>query len=799
MDKKHSKILQSPLEEVLPGSMLPYAEYVILDRALPRVEDGLKPVQRRILYTMHELSLTPDKPHKKCARIVGDCMGKYHPHGDRSVYDALVRMAQDFNMRRTLVNGHGNFGSVDGDPAAAMRYTEARLEPLALELLDGLDKNTVDFNLNFDDSLKEPDTLPGRYPNLLVNGSTGIAVGLATNIPPHNLGEVIDGVCAYIDNPRINLADMMKHIKGPDFPTGGYIIANELEQAYQTGRGRITLRAEVRIEGAEGERKNIVISELPYQVNKATLLKKIADLRDLKKDELGGISEIVDESDRNGMRAVIKLKKDADAQAILAILFKNTDLECTFGINMVAIAGGKPKQMGLLEIIAYYVEYQRDVVLRRTKYDLAKARERCHIVEGLIIAVGNIDEVIAIIKTSENVNHARTRLRERFELSEVQAQAILDLRLARLTKLEIERLEQELKELRAQIAALQSIVDSKKVLTQTVRDELSELKKKYKEQRKSAIVDSCDCIALATDDKTPKCPWYIVATRGGRLKRVSEKSFNASLRSGKTAAEGELSSAVIHTFTGKSLLAFTNLGNALRFTAEDLPECRGRDKGAPLIELTAAAGGERVIAIFEADDAANCSLIFITRQGFIKKSAWEQYSISRQNFQAIKLNDGDEVIDISLEEADSTIFFVTKSGMCLNALKDDVPLQGRISAGVRGINLNDGDSVVFAGQIDNEGEIVLVTSGGFFKRVVAGQIEPSVRYRKGLKIVSDDAAVFAAYVKEPYALVVFVEGGEARQIFTEDIPICERTARGKQVLGKGVKITAAFKNTVCEC
>ena len=398
----------TPLEEVLPKSMLPYAEFVIMDRALPRVEDGLKPVQRRILYTMYEMGLTPDKPHKKSARIVGDCMGKYHPHGDSSVYDAMVRMAQDFNMGMTLVNGHGNFGSVDGDSAAAMRYTEARLEPLALELLRDIEKDTVPFSLNFDDSLKEPDMLPGRFPNLLVNGASGIAVGLATNIPPHNLGEVIDGVVAYIDNPYIKLDEMMKHITGPDFPTGGFVIAGELHQAYKTGKGKIAIRAKLRVEETDTGKKIIIISELPYQVNKAALLRKIAELREEKKEEFGCITKVVDESDRSGMRAVIEVKGETDIKALMPLLYKYTDLEVTFGINMVAIAGGKPLQMGLLEIIRYYAEYQRQVILRRTKFDLEQAKERCHILEGLIIAVRNIDEVVAIIKKAESVADARS-------------------------------------------------------------------------------------------------------------------------------------------------------------------------------------------------------------------------------------------------------------------------------------------------------------------------------------------------------------------------------------------------------
>ena len=442
MEDKNN-IITSPLEDVLHNSMIPYAEYVILDRALPRVEDGLKPVQRRILYSMYEQAMFPDKGYKKSARVVGDCLAKYHPHGDTSVYDAMVRLAQPFNMRMTLVDGHGNFGSVDGDSAAAMRYTEVKLQPLALELLDGIDKDTVDWSLNFDDSLKEPDTLPGRFPNLLVNGATGIAVGLATNIPTHNLAETIDGVVAYLDNPKITLDEMMKIIPGPDFPTGGYIIAGEeLRNAYATGKGKIQLRARINVEDADNGKKNIVITEIPYQVNKAQLLRKIADLQEENKDALGGIAAIADESDRSGMRAVIKLKKDADPAQIIKFLLKYTQLQCSFGINMVAIADGKPKLMGLLEMIGYYVDYQIKVVLRRTKYDLNKAKERAHILEGLIIAVNNIDEVIRIIKTSPDTPTAKQNLKNAFSLSDKQAQAILDLRLARITKLEVNNLKE---------------------------------------------------------------------------------------------------------------------------------------------------------------------------------------------------------------------------------------------------------------------------------------------------------------------------------------------------------------------
>lgn len=527
------------IEEVMPGSMLPYAEFVILDRALPRVEDGLKPVQRRILYTMYEMGLTPDKPHKKSARIVGDCMGKYHPHGDSSVYDAMVRMAQSFNMRMTLVNGHGNFGSVDGDPAAAMRYTEARLEPLAMELLSDLEKETVPFSFNFDDSLLEPDLLPGRYPNLLVNGANGIAVGLATNIPTHNLGEVIDGCCAYIDNPRISLGEMMKIIPGPDFSTGGYIISNELKQAYETGKGKITLRAKYAVEQGEYGKKLIVISELPYQTNKADLLRKIMLLREDKKELLSGIAEIVDESDRSGMRAVIAVKKDADVDAILKVLFKYTDLECTFGINMVAIAGGRPRQLGLLEIIRYYTNYQRSIIQRRCKFELKEAQARCHILEGLIIGVHNVDEVVKIIKSAENTGDARRKLMERFSLSEKQAQAILDLRLARLAKLEIAKLEKELEELKRRIAWLQKVLDSKDLQWKIVKDEMLAIKCKYRSDRKTQIFDSVEQIPVRRADvKVFVANWTLAITGGNNLKFMIREEFDSHYKKKLAASSG---------------------------------------------------------------------------------------------------------------------------------------------------------------------------------------------------------------------------------------------------------------------
>ncbi len=792
------EVFLSPLEEVLPNSMLPYAEYVILDRALPRVEDGLKPVQRRILYTMYDMGLTPDKPHKKSARIVGECMGKYHPHGDTSVYDAMVRMAQPFNMRMTLVNGHGNFGSVDGDPAAAMRYTEARLEPLALELLRDIEKDTVRFTLNFDDSLKEPETLPGRFPNLLVNGASGIAVGLATNIPPHNLGEVIDGVVAFIDNPKIKLFEMVKHIKAPDFPTGGIIVAGELMQAYETGRGKIGMRARYNIEEGENDKRLIVITELPYQVNKAKLLMRIADLREEKKDLLGGISEITDESDRNGMRAVIKVKKDADTDKILQALFKYTDLECSFGINMVAIADGKPQQMGLLDIIRHYVAYQREVVLRRTKFDLAQAKERCHILEGLIIAVRNIDEVVQIIKTSESVPHARQRLRERFGLSERQAQAILDLRLARLTKLEIYKLEQELEELKKLIARLTAIVESKKLQMDVVKSELLEIKKQYKSERRSELVFDVNEIKVDRFDSVrpvEKC--VLCYTADDKVKVVTEKNFNMSDKTlGERSGRGDVFVSFLRTATDRVIYSFTNFGNCHKITFDDVEPGKLKDKGMKFSDLCPdAVEGERPVAFYEVGEKLpKGSLLFYTKMGYVKKTEWKEYGIIKSFFQAAKVNEGDEIIGIETDDPEptTTLFFVTAQGMCLNAYKNDIPKQGRISAGVRGVALSEGDYVVYAGQIDGEGEIIVATDGNTWKKVIVSQIDPMARYRKGVKIVDlgkNRRVLYADYVTEPYKIAVEMEDGSFVMADSEeDISIEDRTTKGKNIkLKKGCK------------
>jgi len=790
-------IILSPLDEVLKNSMIPYAENVILDRALPRVEDGLKPVQRRILYAMYEMGLTPDKPHKKCATIVGACLGKYHPHGDSSVYGALVHMAQDFNMRMTLVNGHGNFGTIDGDSAAAYRYTEARLEPLALELLRDIEKNSVNFSLNFDDTREEPDTLPGRYPNLLVNGAMGIAVGLATNIPPHNLVEVINGVIAYIDNPKISLKEMMKHIKGPDFPTGGYVIAGEeLEEAYKTGKGKIKIKARVNIEKDTGDKQNLVISELPYQVNKANLLKKIAELKEDKKDLLGGIADVVDESDRNGMRALVKLKKDADANAILAYLYKNTDLETSFGINMVAIANGKPCQLGLLDIIAYYVNYQREVILRRSKFDLDKAKERAHILEGLIVAVKNIDEVVAIIKKAENTADARAKLRERFNLSETQAQAILDLRLARLTKLEVYKLEEELKELKKLIAELTAIIASKAKQMEVVKNELNLIKRRNGDDRRSKIISGGKELDIESVEKELKQidDFVVGFTHGKAFKKVTEKNFKMSDKKIKDTSNGdEIFAFCTKARTDQTLLAFTNLGNCCKIDMEIAPECRYRDKGHKFTDVCKdASRNEYPVAFFAVDETKlpDGHLLFFTKDGMIKKTEWAEYNLIKPYYQAIKLKEGDELVGVEVDKPETTIAYITKQGMCLNALKDDIAIQGRVAGGVKGINLNKGDAIVFVSQIDEEGEFVIVTDEGFYKRVVTAEIEPLARYRKGVKICElgkKASIVYADYVKEAFDIAVIDTFSVAFTVNTEDLSIEGRTNKGKTLKNENKK------------
>lgn len=797
-------IIVKNMEDVMHESMIPYSECVILDRALPRVEDGLKPVQRRILFDMLELGLYPDRPYKKCARVVGDCLGKYHPHGDSSVYGALVRMAQSFNMGATLVDGQGNFGDIDGNGAAAMRYTECRLTPLAMELLKDMgDPNDeiVRWGCNFDDTLKEPEIVPGRFPNLLVNGASGIAVGLATNIPTHNLAETIDGAVAYIDNPRIKLADMMKIIKGPDFPTGGYIIADEeLKRAYETGKGKLILRAKTHIE-AEGDKRLIVIDELPYQVNKSALLENILKLREEKKGVLMGISDIADESDRNGIRAVIKVKKDADPMAILAVLFKSTNLSTSFGVNMVAIAGGKPKTLGLLDIISYYVAYQREFIVKRTKCELDNCRKREHILEGLVIAVRNIDEVVAIIKSSQSTPEARDRLRNRFKLSVIQADAILDLRLARLTHLEVYKLEQELKQLRERIAYLTSVLASKKMQMEVVKEEMLAIKKNYKSPRKSVILKS-EKEYIVPDESAPRVidDSVVCCNALGNLKRMPVKSFNMATRDfNDNSTMNEICSSIINCAGVDRFMVFTSLGNCVKIDLDALDDEKWKGKGVTLKSLyPAAVEGERIVYMLPlGEKLPKGNLLFYTGSGMVKKTEWKEYAVVKSVFQAIKMKDGDEVIGMETEREGCTLVFVTKSGMCLNADMSDIPVQGRISGGVKGVNLSDGDDCIFTRQIEDGGEIVLVTDKGYGKRVLTADLDVMARYRKGVKIIdikgnNGKKLVFASYVTEPYKIVLKVGEDYLSAFSTEDLSIESRTHAGRALVKGKIAVDKVF-------
>ncbi len=782
-------LLYKNLDTVLHESMIPYSEHVILDRALPRVEDGLKPVQRRILFAMHELGNTPDKPFKKSARIVGETLGKYHPHGDASVYDAMVRLAQNFNMRNILVEGNGNFGSVDGDPPAAARYTEVRLSPMALELLRDLDKNTVKWGLNFDDTQKEPQMLPGRFPNILVNGSSGIAVGLATNIPTHNLGETIDGVVAYIDNPNITLKQMMKIIKGPDFPTGGYILeSSELYKAYETGRGKIYLRAKMHIEGSGTDRKSIVITELPYQVNKASLLQKIACLKDEGKFGFENIAEIRDESDRHGQRAVLRLKKDASVNKIYDSLLKNTELQGTFGVNMVAIAGGKPKQMGLLDIISYYSEYQREVVLRRSKYDLEQAEERAHILEGLIIAIKNIDAVVKIIKTSPNTTEAKKRLKEKFILDDRQAQAILDMRLARLTSLEVNKLQEEHKGLKMLIKELKAIVENPSKQYEVVKNELLQIKKQYKSERLTKFLKDDERPATAEEIAEKEYDvkeLVILKTADEMFKAVPVKQFNLSSKElGENSTISQVHTLKINVLLDANIIAFSNFGNCLKVPAVAFGESRYRDKGiADYSIFKDLAKGEHIVAMFdEKTMKGKENLIFLTKFGMIKKTARDEYTLLKKTYQAMKLKDEDEVLCVVPEPKDDwTIVFVTKEGMVLNAKTDDIPLQGRVAGGVKGVALGTKDTCVCANVCEKDGgEILIVGDNGLAKRTTVKSIEKSVRYRKGQKIISTGKVAFASVISSPTTMVVVTDDNVLFKA-TDLVAIDSRTGKGKPI------------------
>ena len=809
---EEARIYEKTVEQVLHESMIPYSEYVILDRALPRVEDGLKPVQRRILYSMYELGLSHDKPHKKCARIVGECLGKYHPHGDTSVYDALVRLAQSFNMSECLVDGHGNFGSVDGDSAAAMRYTEARLAPIAQEMLRDIDKDTVTYSLNFDDTLKEPDMLPGRYPNLLVNGASGIAVGLATNIPTHNITEVIDGAVAMIDSPNIKLEELMNYIKGPDFPTGGIIAkTNELKQAYETGKGKVTITAKMHIE-REGDKKTIVITELPYQVNKSKLLLKINELRESKKDPYVQIADIVDESDRQGLRATIKLKRDADPDRIVKLLLKHTDLQTNFGINMVVIADGKPRLMGLKEILKYYLEYQRNLIVRRSRFELNEAKDKEEIARGLLVAINNIDEVIAIIKAAKNVAEAKDNLRARFSLSEKQANAIVEMKLRRLTNLETDQIIAELETLRLLIEKLNKILASKTAQLHVVKEELLEIKKKYKRARRTTIIDENGKEMVVSElkpeeaESKPVVNGGIVLFKNGNMKFCNLRTLGAPGKGTVGITESDVVKDILYLTSDKNFYAFTDKGNVARILASDLPERSWKDKGLPLIKLVSQADKEEtVVSILVLDDdkaTAESSIAFFTSEGMVKRTLSSEYvTLSKPYFQATVLKDDEKVVNVASFDGATSMIFSTRDGMVLNAEVGDVPVQGRRSSGVKGIMLNPGDNVVFATTHNEEdgGELIVMTELGYGKRLLVGALPIGKRYRKGVKVMDTDLSrgpvIFSDMVFMPYLVGFFYDNEETEFQSSDMIPLQDTGDIGSYIPeSRNVRILYAGKH-----
>ena len=739
----HPDIIQMSMEEVMHNSMIPYAEHIIMERAIPRVEDGMKPVQRRILYTMMELNLVPENPHRKCARIVGDCLGKYHPHGDSSVYDALVRMAQDFSMRDQLVDGHGNFGSIDGDSAAAMRYTEARMTPLAMQMLRDIDKDTVAFRLNFDDTLKEPDMLPARFPNLLVNGASGIAIGLATNIPPHNLRECVNAVIAEIDNPEITVDELMNIMPAPDFPTGGVLLdTEEIRNAYTTGRGKLTLRARTHLEDGAAGRKLIVITEVPYQVNKAAMLEKILKLSEEKKAALGGIYDIRDESDRTGMRAVIEVRKEADAEKLLAYLFKYSDMQVTFGVNMVAIAEGKPRLMSLRRVIRYYIRHQRNVVYARTQYELDRAKARAHILEGLMIAVDNLDEVIALIRKSKTPKEAKQGLMERFALDDLQAQAILDLRLQRLTGLEIETLRKEYADLLKLIDKLEAILADEKKLMKVVKDELREVAQKYGDDRRTGIEHPSRVVeAIAVEEEHVAELATVTFTRAGYLRRMYPKFYQklppVCLENNNL---DDLPLWRFDTDTDRTLYLFTDIGNCYTVSVGALPESnkpaqRGSLLSGVIAGIEANETPVHMLCCTPDELKAMPDLLFITRGGQLKRSTAADYDVRRQKFGALNLRDGDRLLCVLPLDSTLDLLLFSRTGMSIRFHADGVPVMGRATSGVKGMALEPGDEVMFAAQPQPGDQVLLISERGFAKRVLYMDFEPQARGGKGVKAI----------------------------------------------------------------
>ena len=785
MNLNEGKVISIDINKEMKRCYIDYAMSVIVGRALPDVRDGLKPVHRRILFSMSELGLAPEKGYRKCARIVGEVLGKYHPHGDSSVYDALVRMAQDFSMRYMLVDGHGNFGSVDGDSAAAMRYTEAKMNKIAAEMLRDITKNTVDFIPNFDGEEKEPIVLPSRYPNLLVNGSSGIAVGMATNIPPHNLGEVIDGTIMLIDNPETTVLELMTAIKGPDFPTGATIMGKSgIRAAYETGKGRIIVRAKAEIE-EENNRHRIIVTEIPYQVNKAKLIENIADL--VKDKKIVGISDLRDESDREGMRIVIELKQDANPNVILNLLYKHTKMQDTFGVIMLALVNNEPQILNLKQVLANYIEFQKEVVTRRTVFELNKAEARAHILEGLRIALDNIDEVINIIRSSKTSEIAKNTLIERFQLSEKQAQAILEMRLRRLTGLERDKIEEEFAELMKLIDYLNSILASEEKLLSVIKDELLEIKNRYNDERRTAIekvVNDIDIEDLIQEEEV-----VITLTHSGYIKRISADTYSAQRRGGRgiqamSTKEDDFVEHVNIVSTHSDVLFFTNKGRVYKLRAYEIPDAGRTAKGTNIINLIAIEQDERIETVLSVKDDVNEGFLFMgTKQGLVKKTPLSEFKNLRKNgLIAINLRDGDELLKVKITRGDADIVIVTQDGNAIRFNETDVRPMGRTASGVRSINLRK-DDIAVCMDIAVEGEDLLVISeNGFGKRTPITEYKRQKRGGTGLityKLSEKTGKVIGATIcKIDDELMLINTSGVAIRINISDISVTSRSAMG---------------------
>ncbi|MFZ7102993.1 MAG: DNA gyrase subunit A [Peptococcaceae bacterium] len=789
----HGKILPIKIEDEMQKSYIDYAMSVIVGRALPDVRDGLKPVHRRILYSMYKTGMTPDKPHKKSAHVVGDVLAKYHPHGDSAVYDAMVRMAQPFSTRYPLVDGHGNFGSVDGDSAAAMRYTEVRMSKLTTELLSDIEKDTIDYIPNYDESLEEPVVLPARYPNLLVNGSSGIAVGMATNIPPHNLKEVINGVISLIDNPDVDNTELTKIIKGPDFPTGGIIMGKRgIKQAYETGRGVIKVRAKTQIEKMNNGKMRIVATELPYLVNKAKLIERIAELvRDKKID---GITDLRDESDRTGMRVVIELRRDINPQVILNQLYKNTQLQETFGTIMLALVDGEPRVLSLKEVLYYYLEHQKDVIVRRTKYELAKAEERAHIVEGLRIALNNLDEVIKTIRQSRTTEEARSNLMNKFALSEKQSQAILDMRLQKLTGLEREKLEEEYKILMEKIEYYRSVLADEKMVYDIIKEEISIIRDKYSDDRRTEITISDD--KLEMEDLIADEDVVVTISHNGYIKRMPTDTYKSQRRGGKgitamtTKGEDFVEQLFIAT-THNYLLFFTNKGKVYRLKVYEIPEAGRQSKGTAIVNLLYIGGDEQITAVIPVKEyLEGWYLLAATKKGIVKKTELREYDTSRKDgIIAISLAEDDELIGVQLTDGSQDVLIVTKEGLSIRFNETDVRSMGRTARGVRGINLEKDDLVIGMDIVRENAQLLVITDKGYGKRTALGEYRTQSRGGKGIitlrTTLRNGKLVGIKVIKEGEEIMIISKEGIIIRLKVDDISSMSRTTQGVLIMRVG--------------